>query len=147
MSSEMTGGCQCGRVRYRAAIASEDAYLCHCRMCQRATGGFAAAFVNVPRDGVIWERGPDWYASSPIAHRPFCSSCGTPLGFAFLDGEGIDLTIGSFDDPERFKPVAHSGAESLLPCWLDTTALPRQTSAETDSVARRWRAAGLDVPD
>ncbi len=37
--TRMTGGCQCGRVRYAAEVDSDDAYLCHCRMCQRATGG------------------------------------------------------------------------------------------------------------
>lgn len=147
MSIEMSGGCQCGRVRYRARIESDDAYLCHCRMCQRATGGFAAAFVQVPADAVVWDGEPDWYASSPIARRPYCGACGTPLGFAFLDGEGIDLTVGSFDEPARFVPVAHAGAESLHEAWLDTRALPRQTSAETQSVASRWKAAGLDVPD
>ena len=47
-----TGGCQCGRVRYRARIAGDAAYLCHCRMCQRATGGFAATFVAVDADAV-----------------------------------------------------------------------------------------------
>jgi aspartate-semialdehyde dehydrogenase len=35
---EMTGGCMCGQVRYLARIGSDDAYLCHCRMCQRASG-------------------------------------------------------------------------------------------------------------
>ncbi len=43
----VTGGCQCGRVRYEVGIADDDAYLCHCRMCQKATGGVAAAFKNV----------------------------------------------------------------------------------------------------
>ncbi len=147
MTRDMTGGCQCGRIRYRATIETHEAYLCHCRMCQRATGGFAAAFVQIPADAVTWDSEPDWYASSPIAHRPFCSTCGTPLGFAFLDGEGIDLTLGSFDDPAVFVPVSHAGAESLHEAWLDTSALPRQTSAETASVARRWQAAGLKVPE
>src|SRR5688572_5554144 len=111
----VTGGCQCGRVRYEAGIADDEAYLCHCRMCQRATGGFAAAFKNVKRAGVRWLNGePDWYRSSPIAQRPFCSKCGTPLGFAFVEGsENIDLTLGSFDDPGRFRPVSHFGVESM----------------------------------
>jgi hypothetical protein len=146
MSKTLTGGCQCGRVRYAATIANDDAYLCHCRMCQRATGGFAAVFVNLPQAALEWQSAPDWYQSSPIAHRPFCSVCGTPLGFAFLDGPDIDLTLGSFDDPSRFVPVAHSGVESMHAAWLDTSALPRKTSAETLSVASRWKAAGLEVP-
>ena len=148
MSKTLTGGCQCGRVRYSATIENDDAYLCHCRMCQRATGGFAAAFVNVPVQNVRWETEPDWYQSSPIAHRPFCSACGTPLGFAFLENPvGIDLMLGSFDDPSAFVPTEHSGAESMHEAWLDTKGLKRSYSATTESVARRWKAAGLEVPE
>ena len=148
MTETMTGGCQCGRVRYEAQIASDDAYFCHCRMCQKATGGIAAAFVELKPELVYWLSEPDWYDSSPIAHRPFCSACGTPLGFGWKDGTGgFDLTVGSFNDPARFRPVAHAGAESLHEGWLDTRALPRHTSATTKSVADRWHAAGLKVPE
>jgi hypothetical protein len=148
MTRTMTGGCQCGRIRYTARLESDEAYLCHCRMCQRATGGFAAAFVEAPTDAVVWEHEPDWYQSSPIARRPFCSTCGTPLGFDFIESNGrIDLTLGSFDDPSGFRPVAHAGSESLHEAWLDTKDLPRQYSATTQSVASRWKAAGLEVPE
>mgnify|MGYP000849531424 FL=1 len=146
MTQTMTGGCQCGRVRYSVVLQNDDAYLCHCRMCQKATGGFAAAFVQVERAALSWESGPDWYQSSPIARRPFCSQCGTPLGFAFNDGEGADLTVGSFDDPSGFVPTAHYGCEGLHEAWLDTHGLPRHESATTESVADRWQAAGLEVP-
>lgn len=147
MGHDMTGGCQCGAVRYLVRIDSDQAYLCHCRMCQKATGGVAAAFVQVGADAVTWLADPQWYASSPIARRPFCAKCGTPLGFAFNDGKGMDLTVGSFDDPSRFHPVSHAGAESLHEAWLDTTILPRQRSEDTPSVARRWQAVGRAVPD
>lgn len=144
----MTGGCQCGRVRYEADLESNDAYWCHCRMCQRATGGIAAAFVQAPEGAVRWLSEPDSYLSSPIAHRPFCSACGTPLGFAFLDGKGgTDLTVGSFDDPSGFRPVAHAGAEGIHETWLDTTGLQRHYTASTPSVADRYAAAGLEVPE
>ena len=148
MSQQMNGGCQCGRVRYVATIDSDEAYLCHCRMCQRATGGFAAAFVQVPEAAVAWDGEPDWYQSSPIARRPFCARCGTPLGFAFVESSGnMDLTLGSFDDPAHFRPAGHSGAEHLNEAWLDTRALPRYYSAQIESVASRWKAAGRDVPE
>ena len=148
MTRMATGGCQCGRVRYEAALTSDDAYFCHCRMCQNATGGIAAAFVQVPSDSVRWLSSPDWYRSSPIAHRPFCSACGTPLGFAFIDGEGgLDLTVGSFDEPNDFRPVLHAGSESIHEAWLDTHDLPRRYTATTESVASRYKAAGLEVPE
>ena len=148
MSEPMTGGCQCGRVRYRADPADADAYLCHCRMCQRATGGVAAAFVQVPLDAVTWESQPDWYASSPIARRPFCSACGTPLGFEFTEApRNIDITVGSFDDPSRFRPTHHYAAESMHEAWLDTRDLPRTRTEENEGVVKKWLAATGKLPD
>ena len=144
---EMTGGCQCGRVRYRAQIADNEAYLCHCRMCQRATGGVSIAFKNLARADVSWQHEPDWYASSPVAKRPFCRECGTPLGFAFDASANMDLTVGSFDDPSGFVPTSNFGVESRHAAWSDTSHLPSHKVTETASVIERWREAGLDVPE
>ncbi len=141
------GGCQCGRVRYRADVSEAEAYHCHCRMCQKATGGFAATFVFLPVAAIHWDHEPDWYASSPIAKRPFCSRCGSPLGFRFDGHDRMDLTFGSFDDPSDFVPVLHAGVESLHEAWIDTGDLPRQRSDQTASVVDRWKAAGLEVPE
>lgn len=147
-STNKSGGCQCRRIRYTATIDPLQAYLCHCRMCQRATGGVAAAFVGVAQADVEWEHEPDWYASSPIAERPFCSHCGTPLGFRFKQGStNMDLTIGSFDDPSDFVPKHHFGAESLHQAWLDTTALPRIRSDEYDVLVQKWKDAGAEPPE
>ena len=148
MAEAMTGGCQCGRVRYTARIASDDAYLCHCKMCRHATGGASIAFVNVPLHDVTWDSEPDWYQSSPIAKRPFCSRCGTPLGFAFLEeGKNIDLTVGSFDRPERFKPTHNYATESILPNWRDTSHLPGTRSDENATVTERWMKTVGHLPD
>jgi hypothetical protein len=140
---KVTGGCQCGRVRYEAAIDNDDAYLCHCRMCQKATGGFAAAFKNVKKADVRWQGAePDWFKSSPIAARPFCSTCGTPLGFAYPDSDKMDLTLGSFDDPGRFRPTNHFGAESMHEAWIDTSGLSRMRSDEYQPLVAKWQKVG-----
>ena len=146
--SLMTGGCQCGRVRYGAEIESDEAYLCHCRMCQRATGGVSIAFVNLKKVAMRWTgETPDFYASSPIAQRPFCSRCGTPLGFAFPDSEKMDLTVGSFDDPGHFRPDHHFGVESLHEAWIDTSALPRYRADEDKGTVDRWMEKLGKLPD
>ncbi|ANY20882.1 Glutathione-dependent formaldehyde-activating enzyme [Tsuneonella dongtanensis] len=148
MIETKTGGCQCGRVRYSAKVDPAKAYLCHCRMCQRATGGVAAAFVQARCDEVEWEGEPDFYASSPIAERPFCAHCGTPIGFRFTgSGDHMDLTIGSFDDPSDFVPSSHAGAESLHEAWLDTSSLPRTRTDEIPKLVEKWRSVGRDVPE
>ncbi|HEX8302185.1 GFA family protein [Sphingomonas sp.] len=147
MSEEMTGGCQCGRVRYSVHVADYEAYLCHCRMCQRATGGLAAAFKSVKKADVTWEREPDYYASSPIARRGFCSACGTPLTFEFPDSSRMDLTIGSFDEPGRFVPTQHYGAESIHEQWLDTRDLPRYRTEDNPNVVNRWMDKVGRLPD
>lgn len=149
MTETMTGGCQCGRIRYTVTVDNDDAYLCHCRMCQRATGGVSIAFKSVRIADLAWTtRPPERYRSSPIAERGFCRECGTPLTFEFLDpGETMDLTVGSFDAPGGFVPRHHFGVESLHEAWIDTHALPRIRSADNPSTTNRWMDAIGKLPD
>ena len=124
-------------------VEDDAAYLCHCRMCQRASGNVSLAMKNVPQAGVRWEAEPDWYRSSAIAQRPFCATCGTSLGFRYdSDTDQMDLTVASFDDPARFKPTSHFGAESIHEAWIDTSGLPRMRSDDYQRLVDRWRAAG-----
>ncbi|MBA3526282.1 MAG: GFA family protein [Pseudomonadota bacterium] len=145
---EMTGGCACGRVRFSARIADSDAYLCHCRMCQRATGSVSIAFKSIKRADVDWVSGPDWYESSPIARRPYCRECGTSLGFAFNEGsDSLDLTVAAFDDPSDFVPRHHFGAESIHRAWLNTDGLPEHRTEEHKPLVDRWVKATGKLPD
>lgn len=142
-----TGGCQCRRVRYEVRLRDTDAYFCHCDMCKRATGGVAAALKEVQKADVTWTASePDWYASSPIARRPFCSACGSPLGFEYPESERMDLTVGSFDDPGRFTPTSHFSAETILEPWLHTADLKRMRLDEYQALQDKWKAAGVTPP-
>ena len=148
MSAKMTGGCACGRIRFEAEIDSDEAYLCHCRMCQRASGNVSLAMKNVPQENVRWGHEPDWYRSSAIAQRPFCAACGTSLGFRYdAETDQIDLTVAAFDDPSRFKPTSHFGAESIHEEWIDTTKLPRTRTDEYQKLVDRWEKAGAAPPE
>ena len=135
----MTGGCACGRVRYAAVVHDDEAYLCHCRMCQRSTGSVSIAFKSMKQAHVNWESEPDWYESSPIARRPFCSHCGTSFGFQFKEGsDKMDLTVASFDDPSRFRPGHHFGAESMHRAWLNTEGLPEMRTEDYPLLVDKW---------
>jgi hypothetical protein len=144
----MSGGCACGKVRFHVRIDSDDAYLCHCRMCQRATGSVSVAFKNVLQADVHWQAEPDWYDSSPIGKRPYCASCGTSLGYMFKEGsDKMDLTVASFDEPSRFKPKWHFGAESIQRHWLNTDGLPEHKTTDYDVLVEKWKQATGRVPE
>ena len=75
-----TGGCQCGAVRFHVEGALGDASVCHCRMCQKASGNFYLPLVSVRGAKLTWTRGePKRFQSSNHGYRGFCADCGTPL--------------------------------------------------------------------
>ena len=132
-----TGGCQCGAVRYRINGPLENAHVCHCRMCQRATGGLFAALAGTPKQKITWlTREPDYYRSSNLARRGFCHQCGTPLTFAFDDPEArIYVTIGSLGAP-ALAPVTHQyGIEGKLPFVSFCEELPQEATGATPEAA------------
>ena len=145
-SSIMSGGCACGKVRFEAEVETDDAYLCHCRMCQRATGSISIAFKNLPQAKVRWLTQPDWFESSPIARRPYCRECGTSLGFQFREGPNMDLTVAAFDEPGRFGPTSHFGAESMHRAWLNTEGLKEMRTDEHQPLVDKWVAATGKMP-
>lgn len=147
MAETMTGGCACGRVRYSVAIDNDEAYLCHCRMCQRSTGSISIAFKSVKQRDVQWEHEPDWYDSSPIAQRSYCRECGTSFGFKFREGsENMDLTVATFDDPSPFKPQHHFGAESMHRAWLNTEGLKEVRTEDYQKLVDKWVDATGSFP-
>ena len=113
----ITGGCQCGAVRYALDIeAVEQSHVCHCRMCQKATGGLFAALAGCPKEKLAWTSGePASFASSNLATRLYCQDCGTPLTFGYNQPEArIYVTIGSLDEPELAPIVSQFGVESRI---------------------------------
>ena len=139
---ELRGGCQCGAVRYAARVEDDEAYYCHCRMCQKAFGNLFGTFFFVFEDSVEWEAGePAYFPSSKIARRGFCRQCGTPLSFEYLGSEEVHLTVGSLDDPGRLRPVAHYGFESHVGPFFTDDGLPRWRTEDDEEYLARWKAA------
>ena len=116
----LTGGCHCGAVRFRVEGELGRASVCHCRMCQKAFGGFYGPYVSMKAEQVTWTRGArKLFASSNIVNRGFCGDCGTQLTF---EGAGFfDLAIGAFDEPGDIRPTKQIGLASKLP-WVDALA-------------------------
>ncbi|HME24881.1 MAG TPA: GFA family protein [Acetobacteraceae bacterium] len=112
----LTGGCQCGAVRYALYAEPDRAGICHCRMCQKSVGGPFMAWASVRMEHFAWTRGaPGGFLSSSAAERGFCPRCGTPLCFAYIKRPGlISVTIGSLDTPASVRLMQVDGIESRL---------------------------------
>ncbi len=134
----MTGGCQCGAVRYALLTEPDNPHICHCRMCQKAFGAFFAPLTGVPLEKFEVTRGAlSIFKSSDLVERGFCAKCGTPLSFRFVNSDRISVSIGSLDEPEKVEPQHQFGNEARL-SWFDKLpGLPGlETTTETDTLQR-----------
>jgi hypothetical protein len=144
----LTGGCQCGAIRYAMTAVLLRVSLCHCRMCQKATGAPFASLADVAKDGFAWTRGtPASFRSSNIAERDFCAQCGTPLSYRRIDGATIEIMTGSFDRPDRVVPKVQFGTESRLG-WVGTiAALPSKTTLQNYGADKLAAISSRQHPD
>ena len=140
--SRLTGGCQCGAVRYELMAPPKRACICHCRMCQKASGQPFMAFATVEAGATCsWTRGaPGVFKSSNVAQRGFCKDCGTPLTFKF-EGEEISVTTGSLDDPAAAPPTVQYGVESDDRLVRDARRRCRASAPRTISVRSSRRGS------
>ena len=135
MQPVLTGGCQCGAVRYALFAMPEGTSLCHCRMCQKAVGQPFAAFAPVRLADFAWTRGdPPSFRSSSAVERHFCPRCGTPLTFRYLHKEEMDVAVGTLDHPELVQPTLVVGVESQVP-WMYAAVLAPLPHERTEAVA------------
>ena len=127
----ISGGCQCGAIRYSIQSLGR-ATICHCRMCQKAFGSFFGPLVTA--NGLEWSRGePAVFASSNKVKRNFCAECGTPLTYDW--GGGIEISIGSLDDPELAAPVLQLNLNDKLSFSDHLHQLPKREISSDDSNA------------
>jgi len=127
----LTGGCQCGAIRFALSAPPVKISICHCRMCQKASGAPFASFAEIERSDFAWTRGkPAAFRSSSIAERDFCANCGTPLSFRCIDGSRIEIMTGAFDRPDRVIPTQQFGSESRLGWVVGIANLPSQTTLQ-----------------
>lgn len=119
----LSGGCQCGAVRFRVEGQPQRASICWCRMCQKAFAGPFGALVTVNVADLTWTRGArSIFQSSDAVQRGFCAACGTPLTYEYSDGDDkIDLAVFAFDDPSAVEPLVQLAVESR-PAWMEHLA-------------------------
>jgi hypothetical protein len=108
MPKSFTGGCACGAIRYKVTAEPVVMFNCHCRDCQRASGGPYGAVLYVPVNAFKITKGePRYYSTSSeaVGHnkRGFCAECGSRL-FCGVTDEGQGILASSLDEPSLFHP-------------------------------------------
>ncbi len=106
----ITGGCQCGAVRYVADASPDYAGYCCCGDCRRASGSGYIPFMDFPAGALrfsgatVQVRSPAFRGGEAVRNR--CPACGS-LVFGGVVGESDSHTVyaGSLDDPSFFHPT------------------------------------------
>ena len=127
MFEPLEGGCLCGAVRYRVSLPPLDSGYCHCRLCQKSSGGPVQASAEIPFAGFALIRGAlKAYRSSATAVRHFCPDCGSQVTFrAAADPTYVSVNTPTLDRPEALPPRRHIWCESRI-AWFETAdELPR----------------------
>lgn len=107
----LTGGCQCGRVRYVVTAAPLTFYLCHCRECQRHTSSAFGESLRVAQQdfrvsGTV--RQIQRQADSGVQRQGwFCPECGVRLWHGSGDSPEINVKAGTLDDTSWLIPAGH----------------------------------------
>ena len=142
----ITGGCLCGAIRYEASEAPSKIGTCHCRMCQRWSGGPFTVDARFPSAALRFTQGePKIYRSSAIMERAFCSNCGSSLTYRYLlpemRSDVVWIKTGTLDHPEPLSPQYHYGVESQMPWLRFDDDLPRTRCDEDPNLAAAFAAA------
>ena len=120
------GGCLCGQVRWTASAAPANVRVCHCRLCQKATGGpFFARAVFLAGDIACSGETTCW-PSSPRIDRRSCARCGAPMFSCPKDVPArIGVSLATLDDPAALRPDCHIWVSSRLGWVSLDDGLPR----------------------
>lgn len=126
----VAGGCQCGAIRYELRGAPLAVYNCHCKDCQRFSGGTHSMSMVVGRELLRVTEGQmaaheKVAESGRIAMMFGCRECGTRIWNDPLSAPDLRiLKPGTLDDMSWAVPVGNIWTASRAPfAAIDATLL------------------------
>ncbi len=126
---DIQGKCLCGAVTITVTDPVGWVGACHCRICQRWSGGLWAGF-PVAQDKMKVEGEVSEYASSPIANRGFCAACGTQLWMRDVsEGADYDMMPGLFDEAVDWPLKSEVYCDQAMAAFALQGAHPKATAA------------------
>jgi hypothetical protein len=126
----LTGGCNCGAVRFEVTAPLLTASYCHCKRCQRRSGAAASANAH-PAEGTFRvlageDRLRAWKPKDG-GEKWFCGNCGSSLfGLNPSHADPIGIRMGAFDSDPGVRPTVRQFVRWAAP-WepIPDDGLPR----------------------
>lgn len=109
----LTGGCACGKVRYRLNRSPLFVHCCHCGECQRETGSAFAVNALIEGNAVHLDGDkPEPVALPTASGNPHtvlrCPTCKTAVWSEYSSGNLIAfIRVGTLDTPDLSPPDIH----------------------------------------
>jgi hypothetical protein len=108
---ELTGGCNCGAVRFELSEPFVSASYCHCTRCQRRTGAAASPNGRAAPGSfrvVAGEEHIGVWAPEGGAAKHFCRLCGSHL-YSRVEGDPptFGVRLGAVDGDPGIRPQWH----------------------------------------
>ena len=130
-----SGQCSCGAVTFRLRRDPMIVHACHCRDCQRHSGGAFVINAWIEAGEVEHLSGDlshiDVSGGSGAVHRiHFCPNCGTHVWSEYLASPGQTrfVRVGTLEDPQALPPDIHIFTRSKAP-WV---SLPQDATVFED---------------
>ena len=133
ITTPFSGGCACGAIRYESNAEPLMMLHCHCRDCQRSSGGPFSSFVIVPTEAFNISQGSLRFHAAPsemggMTRRGICPECGSRL----TGGENpqgttgfVGINVASLDDPSWFQPQMDIWTSDAQPWDQMDPSLPK----------------------
>lgn len=134
----LSGGCNCGAVRFEIAELPVLAGYCHCTRCQRRSGGASGVTAWVKGDAFRILQGEDrirrWNAGDGN-DKAFCVTCGSGLFSANPGDESfVFVRLGVIDGDPGIRPMGRQHVASAA-VWepVPDDGLPRFERGAADA--------------
>ena len=118
--SEFTGSCHCGEISYTFSGEPLRQVNCHCKNCQKTSGGPYLANIFVSEDNLFIKGSPKVYQhladSGNQMTKKFCGNCGAQM-FSLDSGRPgiVSIRGGTIDNLEIIQPTINIFVSSKIP--------------------------------
>jgi hypothetical protein len=102
----LTGGCNCGAVRFEITEPLVGSLYCHCTRCQRRTGAAASANARTAPGAFRLLQGAEQlgrWVPEDGSPKAFCTSCGSAI-YSETGGGVFGVRLGALDHDPGIRP-------------------------------------------